>query len=98
MFAQSDMPALAAPIRPHRGGNERSVRGQRVARVVSSRWSKRSRSYPTSRPLGGALVSDVVADAMPNCTEVGPAAGTTVGFRVYVEDCDLWYGRAVAAG
>lgn len=40
----------------------------------------------------------MMADAMPGGIETGPDAATTVGFWLYVDDSDLWYGRAVAAG
>lgn len=46
--------------------------------------------------IGGSNV--MMADAPPGSWESGPANGTSVGFFLYVDDCDAWYERAVAAG
>jgi len=40
----------------------------------------------------------MAADTTGEKAEAGPAGRTTVGFFLYVDDCDAWYERAVAAG
>ncbi len=40
----------------------------------------------------------MLADMPAGGWEHGPDGGTTVGFWTYVDDCDAWYERAVAAG
>ncbi len=40
----------------------------------------------------------MAADALQVTAESGPGGTTTVGFWLYVADCDAWFDRAVAAG
>ncbi len=40
----------------------------------------------------------MAADAPPGLPEQGPTGSTTVGFFLYVDDCDAWFDRAVDAG
>ena len=40
----------------------------------------------------------MLADAQPGLWEHGAESGTTVGFWLYIDDCDAWYDRAVTAG
>ncbi|NTU49098.1 MAG: glyoxalase/bleomycin resistance/extradiol dioxygenase family protein [Syntrophobacteraceae bacterium] len=40
----------------------------------------------------------MMADSMPGEWEQGPRSGSTAGLWIYVDDCDLVFERAVAAG
>ncbi len=40
----------------------------------------------------------MMADAQRGAWEGAPSGGTSVGFFTYVDDCDAWFERAVAAG